>query len=308
MARLHSETVASSNGSATGNVLFLHGIYGAGRNWRSIARAVVAARPDWQATLVDLRSHGRSPRLTPHTVAECARDVGALERPAGRGAPETRRAVLGHSFGGKVALACAREGALPGPLQLWIVDSNPGPGRSVDAPWRMLRVLRLRPGPFSSRAEAVAAVEAEGFGPQVARWMATNAQRSAESDEWRWRLDADAMEAYLRDYHRTDLWGVIEDPPDDCAVHVVKASASNVLDSADVQRARRAARETGRTFFHEVEGGHWLNVDNPAALTRLLAARLPGRAGSAGARPGANVSPTSATPTGAAPSRGRRGG
>ena len=41
----------------------------------------------------------------------------------------------------------------------------------------MLGVLRHHPGPFGSRAEAVATVESEGFSPLVANWMATNVVR-----------------------------------------------------------------------------------------------------------------------------------
>src|SRR4051812_24710793 len=41
-------------------LLVLHGIYGAGRNWGSIARRLVEARPEWGAVLVDLRMHGQS--------------------------------------------------------------------------------------------------------------------------------------------------------------------------------------------------------------------------------------------------------
>ena len=37
--------------------------------------------------------------------------------------------------------------------------------------------------------------------------------------------------------------------------------------------ARRAGR-TGRVFLHEVEGGHWLNTENPKALQELLVAGL----------------------------------
>ena len=35
-------------------MLFLHGILGSGANWRTVARKIVAARPQWGAVLVDL--------------------------------------------------------------------------------------------------------------------------------------------------------------------------------------------------------------------------------------------------------------
>ena len=37
-------------------LLMLHGIYGSGRNWGTIARRLVEARPEWGVLLVDLRN------------------------------------------------------------------------------------------------------------------------------------------------------------------------------------------------------------------------------------------------------------
>ncbi len=39
---------------------FLHGILGSGANWRTFAKQIVTAKPEWGALLVDLRLHGES--------------------------------------------------------------------------------------------------------------------------------------------------------------------------------------------------------------------------------------------------------
>ena len=252
-------------------MLLLHGIYGAGRNWGTIARRLVRARPEWRVVLVDLRSHGQSPRLAPHTIDCCAADLLDLEDHLGRPAD----AVLGHSFGGKVALVYGRQrggGGGTAPLQLWIVDSSPSAGRPGGGAWRMLGMLRRHPGPFGSRAEAVDAVASEGFPPLVANWMAINAVRTDAGLVW--RLDPDEMEAYLRDYFRTDAWGVVERPPAGTSLHFIRALGSSVLDEAAGTRIRAAARATGRVRLHEVAGGHWVNTENPEALLELLVAGL----------------------------------
>jgi len=136
----------------------------------------------------------------------------------------------------------------------------------------MLGVLRRHPGPFGRRAEAVDAVESEGFSTLVAKWMATNAVPTDNGLEW--RLDADEMEAYLRDYFRTDAWDVAVRPPSGTVVHFVRALGSRVLDGVAVARIREAAADTGRVFLHEVDGGHWVNTENPEALHGLLVAGL----------------------------------
>ena len=79
MTTLHHEIVEARGAGASRRMFLLHGIYGAGRNWGSVARRLVRARPGWAVSLVDLRSQGRSPRLSPHTMHACASDLLRLE-------------------------------------------------------------------------------------------------------------------------------------------------------------------------------------------------------------------------------------
>ena len=99
----------------------LHGIYGSGRNWGSIARRLVDARPEWGVLLVDLRLHGASREgfQGPHTLAAAAADVDALVAELDFHAV----AVLGHSFGGKVALVYTRHHGKE-LKQSWVIDST----------------------------------------------------------------------------------------------------------------------------------------------------------------------------------------
>ncbi len=269
MNLLHHEVILRPDTIATKKrMLLLHGIFGAGRNWRSAARRLVKERSDWAVVPVDLRSHGSSPRLpAPFTVESCSRDLLDLQAHLDFRAD----AVLGHSFGGKVALryACQRPDHR---IQVWVVDSAPGARQPGGSAWRMLGVLRGHPGPFRSRAEAIAAVRSAGFSGPVARWMATNVKE--EGDQWQWRLNPDDMEELLRDFFRTDIWDFVEAPPPGTTIHFVKASKSRVMDGSTTARIREAARKTGQVHLHEIEGGHWVHTDNPGALQRLLADRL----------------------------------
>src|SRR5687768_4212315 len=91
-------------GEAPRRLYVLHGIFGAGRNWASIARKLVRTRRDWSVRLIDLRQHGASQGFpAPHTLSAAAADVDYLARELN----EQPAAVLGHSFGGKVALMYA---------------------------------------------------------------------------------------------------------------------------------------------------------------------------------------------------------
>jgi esterase len=263
--------VAAADGRPRAWLAVLHGFFGAGRNWATVARRLTGTRSDWGAVLVDLRLHGASQGVAPpHTIAACADDLialaGALHRPV--------RAVLGHSFGGKVALAYA--GRRPAGLrQCWIVDADPSAAEPRGDAWDLLRTVRAMPREFSSRAELIAALERAGVDRRTAEWMATNLEPEHSKTGYRWRLDFDALEHLLVDAFRTDLWNVVEPPPPGVDLHFVMATRSAAVSDRSAARLRRIAQAAGRVFVHGVEGGHWLNADNPDALVALLARELP---------------------------------
>jgi pimeloyl-ACP methyl ester carboxylesterase len=256
----------SAPGAEPGSWLYvLHGIFGAGRNWASVARRIVRARPDWGALLIDLRQHGASQGFAPpHTVAAAAADLARLAESVAPAA-----AVLGHSFGGKVALAYAAA-APAGLRQVWVVDSTPAAREPAGSAWRMLEVVEALPDAFASRDELIAALERAGFARPVAQWMATNLEH--RDGVLRWRFDLDAMRQLMLDFFRTDLWRVLEQPPPGVDIHIVKASESSVLGPEAVRRIERL-RDGVR--LHHVDGGHWLNADNPEALVERIAQALP---------------------------------
>ena len=268
---LHRELVTAPDGNPGSHLVFLHGIFGSGRNWTTVARRLVRERPEWGALLVDLRQHGSSQGFPPpHTLASAASDVGRLilasERPV--------RAVLGHSFGGKVALEFARGGGAAGVLEtLWVVDSTPDSRAPGGSAWEVLEALRGAPGPFESRSDGVATLQAQGVPESVARWLVTNLEE--RKGGWSWRIDPADMEAMLRDFFRADLWSVVEEPPEELEIRLIKAEESSVLSSAACRRVEEAERSTGRVHLHRVAGGHWVNADNPDALLSLLREKLP---------------------------------
>ena len=192
--------------NATRHLVMLHGIYGRGRNWQTIAKAVVAARPEYACWLVDLPHHGDSGAGNHgNTVMGLAADLDDWLSDEGI-SPD---AVLGHSYGGKVALAVAAMHPAQA-LQVWVIDSTPEVKAPSGSAFDMLRVIRTLPPDFATRDEAARALVDAGYAPGVGHWMSSNLQR--DGNRFTWRLDFAVMDELLKGFFTTDLWAVVESP------------------------------------------------------------------------------------------------
>lgn len=249
----------------------LHGFLGAGRNWASFGLRLVSLRPDWGAVLVDLRRHGDSLDLDgPNTIAAAAADVVDLH--AALGDVELPAAVLGHSLGGKIALEITRR-LCPPPCQTWVIDGTPAAAGASGSAARMLERLTKSPDAFEDREAAVAWIMAGGFDEATARWMATNLEEG--DGAWVWRLDAASLGELLEDFGASDLWKLVESPPAGTDIHFARARRGTVLEGPEAERIRTAASRGEPVSVHELDGGHWLHIDNPDGLLALVADRLP---------------------------------
>ncbi len=245
-----------------------HGIYGAGSNWRGIARKLTDRRPEWGVVLVDLRQHGRSePGTGPHTVAACADDLRALITELG-----DIRAIAGHSFGGKVAGATR---ALVAIEQTWMLDASPSPRPSymTDPGNSVIRVLELMermPKTWTRREDFVAAVIAEGHDQGLAQWLAMNVVPDPAGGVTL-RLDTSALREMITNYSALDLWPTLLDPAHG-RVEIVVAQRASVFTPADRERLGHVP---AHVRAHVIDAGHWLHIDAPGPVVELLAQFLP---------------------------------
>ncbi len=252
-------------------ILFLHGILGTGANWRTFAKQIVAAAPTWGACLVDLRLHGESQRgfAAPHTIEAAARDVAELASALEAREPGKVRAVLAHSFGGKVALELARQRG--GDFDdLFVIDSTPSArpeGAGSESTRHIVDLLAALPSEFETRGAFTAWMEERGASRPTAMWLAMNVRAEPHTTRFTFRLDLEGIRALLADYFRVDAWDMLEAPRGSMKTHLVVGGQSGVVTAADRGRAAQCPRTTVDVIE---EANHWVHVDAPDRLREIV--------------------------------------
>ncbi|CAL0311381.1 unnamed protein product [Lupinus luteus] len=271
--------------------VFLHGILGCRKNWGTFARRLAQGFPTWQFLLVDMRCHGDSASIKkrgPHTVQSAALDVLKLVREL----RITPRVLVGHSFGGKVALSMVDQAAKPlaRPVKVWSLDATPGKvragGDGEDHPAELISFLRTLPKEVSSKRDVVKALIHQGFSNDVAQWVVTNLRSTSSTDSklssFTWVFDLMGIAEMYRSYEGTNLWKIVEDVPSGVHVNFLKAERSlHRWALEDLQRIHAAeelaAEEGAGVKMHVLEdAGHWIHADNPDGLFRILSSSFQG--------------------------------
>ena len=241
-------------------VVLLHGLLGAGQNFGAVQKALVAR--GHRVLALDLRNHGGSPHAPTMSYPEMAADVAETLRAEGA----WPAAVIGHSMGGKAAMALAL--AQPeGVGRLLVADIAPVTyqtplfARYVAA----MRAIPLRAG--LTRREADAALAEAVPNPGLRGFLLQNLIFTADPPRWRVALDVLAAEM-----------GSIGGWPDpagryDGPVLVLAGDASDYIrpeHHALFTRLFPAAR------FATIKAGHWLHAENPAGFLEQAVAFLEG--------------------------------
>ena len=91
-------------GSGSQTLVIVHGLLGQARNWRSLQKAFAGKLSDSRVIAVDLRNHGASPHSVAMRMTDLAADLSAVLSEEGGG---KKSFLLGHSLGGKAAMALA---------------------------------------------------------------------------------------------------------------------------------------------------------------------------------------------------------
>ena len=163
------------------SLIVLHGLFGSGRNWTSIARVLAETH---RVYVLDLRNHGVSPHAATMAYEEMGRDVAGFI--ANRGIVDP--IVMGHSMGGKVAMRLA----LDKPLLLKgliVVDIAPVTyGHDMMDYIAAMQMLDLSGEQRRVELEKELCEEVDDAG--VTAFLMTNLERANGGFQWRINLQA----------------------------------------------------------------------------------------------------------------------
>lgn len=237
-------------------VVLLHGLFGAARNFGMVQRALARRH---RVLALDLRNHGASPHAADMRYPTMAADV--LETLNARQALPA--AVIGHSMGGKTAMAAAL--LQPEAVgRLLVADIAPVPyqhGNTAIA--RAMQAIPLTAG--LTRAAANAALAEAVPQPDVRSFLLQNL---AFGQAPAWRIGLDEIAESIRDLEGwEDLAGTYPGP-----TLFVSGARSDYVRAED-RPAIRALFPAAR-FVALKNAGHWLHADDPAGFIAVLEAFL----------------------------------
>jgi pimeloyl-ACP methyl ester carboxylesterase len=163
-------------------IVFAHGLFGQGRNWTQIGKALADRH---RVLLVDLPHHGRSSWADHFDYLAVADQVAAVM------SPDDPVALVGHSLGGKVAMVLAlRHPELV--ERLCVVDVSPVAYDRLSEFGGYVAAMRaLDLDSLSSRGDADEGLAAAVPDPTVRAFLLQNLRR--DGDGWRWQANLDVL-------------------------------------------------------------------------------------------------------------------
>lgn len=238
-------------------VVFLHGLFGQGRNWTGIAKALASHH---RVVLVDLPDHGRSAWTERFDLVAVADVIaaGVLEG-------DDPVALVGHSLGGKVAmvLALLRPELVE---RLCVVDIAPvAYQRASEFAGYIEAMCGLDLETLSNRADADAALAPAVPNETVRSFLLQNLRR--DGDSWRWQAN---LAGLGRDLAEISSWPTdrLGDAAYPGPVLWMGGANSDYITEAYAPAMDRLFPRNRRVTLKNA--GHWLHSEQPEVFLEVL--------------------------------------
>lgn len=255
--KLYSQSIGSG-----APLLILHGLFGSGRNWRTIAQGLA---PQYRVITADLRNHGNSPHADDMSYPELVTDV--LELLDSQGLASV--ILLGHSLGGKVAMATA----LLAPervTRLIAVDIAPvAYPRHQPQFFMLLEAMQALPlTSIASRTEADGLLASRIKDPVLRSFLLQNLVR--QDDHYHWRLHLAALAANLDTLIDFPLPAEARVYPGPSGFIYGELSNFVLMEHADIIQRWFPLNQ----FLPIANAGHWPHTERPEEFLKVLQACL----------------------------------
>ena len=236
-------------------LLVLHGLFGSSANWRSIARQLAATRTVY---CVDMRNHGASPWASSMSYVEMADDVLQLMDRLDL----QRAAVLGHSMGGKAAMALALR--YPQRLeQLVVVDIAPVSYVDVLSPVAQA-MLSVNLPQASGRSDVERRLAQLLPDVSIVPFLMQNLVTRNEHFDWRLNLAA----IYASMPNLCGFPDELKSLRSTCPLAVIAGELSPYVAQRDGSSFRPMFSQVSVDVI--ANAGHWVHADQPAAFISRL--------------------------------------
>ena len=240
--KLHSEILGSGP-----PLLILHGLFGSGTNWRTLAKSVFAH--DFETHLIDQRNHGDSPHDDVFDYQALAQDIveyieyNNLIKPI----------ALGHSMGGKALMQAAV--SHPDRFQkIVVVDIAP---KAYDGSLRpIISALESLDLGVANRGELDAALAKRLPTASLRAFLLKNAKRLPEGG-FDWKVNLSAISKSYENINDT-LDG---DEPFNGPTLFIRGEKSDYIRDSDMELIREYFPSAN---LETVAGaGHWVHYEAP---------------------------------------------
>jgi esterase len=244
-------------GSSGPALICLHGLYGYGRNWNSIARQLSA---QFRVILPDLRNHGKSFHAEPWDYAAMAQDVAELAKHL----ELESFSLMGHSMGGKVAMQYALSSGSTSLEHLVIVDIAPRPYEADYHRGLLQALLNLDLAAVQEREDADAALAEAIPEAKVRSFLLSNLVRTEAGWAWQFNLPLlhDRIELITANIDASSA------PFSACPVLFIAGSDSDYVSPKDEPQIKALFPQARLEWI--ADAGHWVHVDQPDALLKSL--------------------------------------
>ncbi|MBB3040710.1 alpha/beta fold hydrolase [Nocardioides soli] len=250
---LHTTTLGESGPL----VAFCHGLFGQGKNWTTVAKAIAE---DHRVLLVDMPHHGRSPWPDHFDYVDVADRVAELFR------ADDPVALVGHSMGGKAAMVLAlRHPELV--ERLCVVDVSPvGYGSAGEFIGYIQAMRALDLDGLEHRRDADAALTAAVPHPTVRSFLLQNLRRG--DDGWSWQPN---LEVLGRDIAALSGWpedALAGTPPYQGPTLWIAGQRSDYVRDEYAAAMDRWFPRNRRVTVKDA--GHWVHSEQPQVFTEVL--------------------------------------